>query len=51
VSALELGFIILVGLVVALGSTVSIYVLARAYFGGRHSFGPPPPARGGSPSP
>jgi hypothetical protein len=40
--AYELAILIMVGCVVAAMSFIGIYVLARAYFGGRSTFRPAP---------
>ena len=48
-NTLELSFIIFVGLIVLLGSAISLFVIGRAYFGGRNALRVPPnSSRGGS---
>ncbi len=42
VSSLELGFIVFVGAVVLGGTALSLYVAARAYFGGQKRIRPRP---------
>ena len=39
---LHTAILVLVGGVLALGSLIGLYVLARAYFGGRSTFRPAP---------